>query len=84
MTLPPFLPHALKFALGAGAITWLIQSGALNPHVILRAFLHNPLYCLAALLAYVLLVKSLPVCGGSCCCVSRASRSMQAGCSACT
>jgi glycosyltransferase 2 family protein len=56
--IPPYLQHALKVALGAGAIGWLIHSGALDPAVVGQAFVQHPLLCLAALLSYLLLVVS--------------------------
>jgi glycosyltransferase 2 family protein len=54
--IPPFLQHALKFALGGAAIWWLIRSGALDPVVVGQAFVKHPLLCLAALLSYLMVV----------------------------
>jgi uncharacterized protein (TIRG00374 family) len=54
--IPPFIKHALKFAIGAGAIWFLIHSGTLNPLLVGRAFENHPWICLSGLATYVLLV----------------------------
>lgn len=51
--IPPFVKHALKFAVGAGAIWFLIHSGTLDPRLVGRAFENHPGVCLGALAIYV-------------------------------
>jgi uncharacterized protein (TIRG00374 family) len=54
--IPPFVKHFLKFALGAGAIWFLIHSGTLDPVLVGRALENHPWICLSALLGYLVLV----------------------------
>ncbi|MDB5049945.1 MAG: hypothetical protein JWO30_3016 [Fibrobacteres bacterium] len=53
---PPVIRHLLKFALGAAAIWALIRSGALDPALVMQAFVNHPWLCLCAFLSYLLVV----------------------------
>jgi uncharacterized protein (TIRG00374 family) len=52
--IPPAIQNVLKFAVGGGAIWFLIHSGALDPASIGEAFVRNPWLCVIAFFTYLI------------------------------
>jgi uncharacterized membrane protein YbhN (UPF0104 family) len=54
--LPAPARHFLKFILGGAALWALVRTGALDPALVGRAFLHHPFQCVFAFLSFGLIV----------------------------